>query len=446
MKTLISVVAFFLLTACQPKETSVQKYETKYPTFEEQEQAEKMLENLGYDKDDEGKVIEAIHTNNTALLQFYLDSGFHGFIIDPLVEAASIGNLDILQYLVEERGLSVNGSDELGRTPLTAAIQAGHKEIISYLMEKGAEVDWADEEGRTPLIFATARGDNDTVKRLLEKGVDVNRRDYIGNTALVVAAVKGHSHIFKMLLEKGADPHAKNNFNANLVHAAVVGGNAQILRDLMNRKVDVNLRDKTSNTPLAMAVYRFSIPFVDILLQNGAATYKLDQDGDSPLMLAMRGAFEAQDKRDQLAKLLGGSEQEDLPIRIDKDLNTSSLLVMKLLNAGANPNLAGRDKTTPLMLAAMLVNGTIIDELIKAEAEMNAQDTKGWTALHYAAEGGNTWNIDSLIAAGANPHIKNNAGQTPLKIAQKWGLTDAAKTLSKAMNSPRPVQEAQEEK
>ena len=179
MKTLISVVAFFLLTACQPKEkeTSVQSYETKYPTFEEQERAEEMLANLGYDKEDEGKVIEAIHTNNTSLLQYYLDSGFHGYIIDPLVEAASVGNLAILQYLVEERGLSVNGSDELGRTPITAAIQAGHYEIISYLMEKGAEVDWADEEGWTPLMFATARGDTETVARLLKKGVDVNRRD-----------------------------------------------------------------------------------------------------------------------------------------------------------------------------------------------------------------------------------------------------------------------------
>jgi glutaminase len=52
----------------------------------------------------------------------------------PLHLAASSGNFEIVQYLVE-KGVNVNTKDRWGATPLN---DASRKDIIEYLKSKGA--------------------------------------------------------------------------------------------------------------------------------------------------------------------------------------------------------------------------------------------------------------------------------------------------------------------
>lgn len=58
--------------------------------------------------------------------------------------------------------------------------------------------------------------------------------------------------------------------------------------------------------------------------------------------------------------------------------------VEKLLDAGADPNLAGRNRLPPLHLAAMLGSLELVERLIVAGASIQASDFVNFTALHCA--------------------------------------------------------------
>ena len=55
-----------------------------------------------------------------------------------LLEAASVGNLEMLKYLVEIYGAEINIVDKIGRFPLSVANGYGHLKVEQYLNEHGA--------------------------------------------------------------------------------------------------------------------------------------------------------------------------------------------------------------------------------------------------------------------------------------------------------------------
>ncbi len=96
-------------------------------------------------------------------------------------------------------------------------------------------------------------------------------------------------------------------------------------------------------------------------------------------------------------------------------------LVMKLLNAGADPNLAMQRNVTPLMFAAL--SGSIPDVklLLAKKANPDALDDKQQTALHYATQSPAEVSeelIQELFQASINPFQKNGKGLTAVEMAQ----------------------------
>ncbi|RNC50543.1 putative ankyrin, partial [Trypanosoma cruzi] len=107
--------------------------------------------------------------------------------------------------------------------------------------------------------------------------------------------------------------------------------------------------------------------------------------------------------------------------------------VKKLLNLGAEVDLKGPDRETPLYIACF--NGKIDVVLLLLEYGANVDAKNGnndETALHVAARTGNCAIIDILLRSGANLNAKNVRNETPLYMAAKAGLHDAVYQLLKA--------------
>jgi len=86
--------------------------------------------------------------------------------------AASDGDLQRVQYLIEHEGLSPNVPDANTYTPMHAAASYGHTGLLEYLVSKGGDVNVTDEDGDTPLYTVETL---EVAKWLVDHGAIVDR-------------------------------------------------------------------------------------------------------------------------------------------------------------------------------------------------------------------------------------------------------------------------------
>ena len=120
-----------------------------------------------------------------------------------LIQACASGEVAKVADLVSEKNVDPFAGDESGRTPLAVACEAGHMEVVKFLMER-------DKEGRalkgaggtTPLHVAARGGHIEVVKYLIDdRGMDPSCEDSNGFTPLDCAQ---NNKMRKCLLSHGA--------------------------------------------------------------------------------------------------------------------------------------------------------------------------------------------------------------------------------------------------
>ena len=97
-----------------------------------------------------------------------------------------------------------------------------------------------------------------------------------------------------------------------------------------------------------------------------------------------------------------------------------------LLQKGANPNLADKKGTTPLMLATQLGYVDGIDWLVRKNAQVDQTNRAGETALILAVQLRNPEAVRALLKAGANPDkTDSRAGYSARDYAKQDGRASA---------------------
>ncbi len=97
-----------------------------------------------------------------------------------------------------------------------------------------------------------------------------------------------------------------------------------------------------------------------------------------------------------------------------------------LLQKGANPNLADKKGTTPLMLATQINFVDGIDTLVKRKAVVDQTNRSGETALILAVQLRNSEAVRLLLKAGADPDKKDSrAGYSARDYAKQDGRASA---------------------
>ncbi len=113
----------------------------------------------------------------------------------------------------------------------------------------------------------------------------------------------------------------------------------------------------------------------------------------------------------------------------DAARNGDRAAVRSLLRQKVDVNLAALDGTTALHWAVRADDIETADLLIQAGANVKASDRYGVTPLSLACVNGNASMIRRLLAAGADPNSVDPAGETALMTAVRTGTPDALQAL-----------------
>jgi ankyrin repeat protein len=190
----------------------------------------------------------------------------------PLYHAAIFGFRDLAEHLITEHPEHVNARGGKYQTPMHAAANAGHANIISLLIEHGAEMEARSGSinGGTPLNRAAWGGRLEVGQCLLDRGADINARDHHRHTPLIHAAMVGHVEFARMLLDRGANINARDSdLHTPLIHA-MYEEHVEFARMLLDCGADINAQDRYLRTPLIRAAFAGHVEFTRMLLERGA--------------------------------------------------------------------------------------------------------------------------------------------------------------------------------
>jgi hypothetical protein len=139
--------------------------------------------------------------------------------------------LNVTRLKIQHTEFDVNGSDSVGNSTLSHAVQERHLEVVEELLRAGADVNTANRYGGTPLMTAVAFDAESTaiMERLLDAGADIDLQNDGGETALMYAAKYGRKEALRILLARGANPAIRDNDGRT---AAAVTGNSKDAAEL----------------------------------------------------------------------------------------------------------------------------------------------------------------------------------------------------------------------
>ena len=261
---------------------------------------------------DEKRIVEIAAADSTIVNA----ANSHGHV--PLGTAISAGCLERVKSLI---ALGANPSHSYhGRTLLDAAAYAGHIEIFRYLVSFDmqptvhhaaaiGDIPLLEEMltanpdlrnptaagGRwriTPLHAAVIAGNRASVEFLLARDVPIDAENHNGHTALALCAEhprgKANVPIAQLLVAHGANANAAGGHHGGtMLHRAVMHGDTTLARLLLEHGADPNCQDWSGKTPLHHAVAK-NRQLVAVVLAFSPDVRVLSREGETPLQYARR--------------------------------------------------------------------------------------------------------------------------------------------------------------
>ncbi|CAL8071610.1 unnamed protein product [Calicophoron daubneyi] len=279
-------------------------------------------------------------------------------------------------------------------TPLHLATKEESEEIVEALLEHHAKVDAKTKKGFTPLHLAAKYGSLSLARMLLEKAhADPNAVGRSGFTPVHVAAYYNQSAVLELLADHGGDikQTVKNGFTP--LHLAAKRNYVDCVNALADRRADVDAKSKNGYTPLHLAAQDGQLEVVRLLIDTYKATPSVAaKDGLTPLHLAVQ-----EDKTDVAECLLNAgapinaatTEASFTPLHTAAyrgQLASVRLLLSRLPESDIPKAVNARTRmgSTPLHLAAQQGHLQVVLKLLQAGANPNARNRQGWTAAQLA--------------------------------------------------------------
>jgi uncharacterized protein len=385
-------------------------------------------------------------------------------------------------------GADVRAANAYGVTAMELAGETANARIIGMLLKAGADVESPNAEGQTALMSVARSGNVEAAALLIRHGADVNAAErFGGQTALMWAAARHHPEMVELLAAKGADVNARaivRNFERHITQEqryknTHTGGLTPLLyairencgacvEVLMKHGADILLPDPDGIAPLTIAMMNRNWDIAKRLVEAGADVNQWDIYGQSPLHVAIEGAYvgraamgnpgsdgrsNATPGTELVAMLVerGADPNQQMFFRAPKEsglvsdsargttpfhravYSLDNELIRYLLAHGADATLNTAAGETVMMLATgargreediietlRLLREAGADPNVVRRIQYITRD-HGGTALHDATRAGKKKVMAELIALGADPDIKDEDGLTALDYAMSRG-------------------------
>jgi ankyrin repeat protein len=179
---------------------------------------------------------------------------------------------------------------------------------VKASLESGVSPNGRDYWGDSPLMAAVRHDNVELVQILLDAGADTEAR-WRGYTPLALAAIKGNVPATRLLLRAGANPDRANVEGDAPLHAAIRKGHTDVVRALAASHPDFRRYDRDGRTPLALATMMGQDAIADALIEAGAPLEVGDRYAHSPLWIA----YTYNDFKMMRLLLKHGADTADLP-------------------------------------------------------------------------------------------------------------------------------------
>lgn len=252
---------------------------------------------------------------------------------------------------------------------------------------------------------------------------------------LIDAVSHGKIDELKEILGDDADLSDKR-FSGIVDHAIFVEAEPELLEMLLKAGADVNSKDKFGQTPLVSLAMssRWNPSNAELLIKYGADVNSQDNNGRTALLFAA-----ADGRRDLVRLLLEAKADHNV---INDDLETPLMLAAKkcdectklLIEHGAEIDRKGKHGVTALMLAIKKWNFEVVQRLVDSGSDLKIADDDGNTALLVGASVAFKDGIQYLHEHGANVLVKNHNGDNALVLcaAYEFEAEKAAQYLIEA--------------
>ena len=272
-------------------------------------------------------------------------------------------------------------------------MDSGYLDGVAAMIRDGARLDAVNASEQTLLFHAATWCGPDIVQLLVDAGSDINHQDKWLRTPLHYAVNNDDPRAVDVLLKAGANTELRDSEGQTPLREVLL--EPEVLERLLAAGADADAPDNRQNTALHAIVVYHTLVAMPLLLKAGANPNLVNEDGDTPLHVA-----------------------------VGCGVQCPAQAVKLLLAAGADVNAKGAGGRTPLHVAASSDHTEAVVALLEGGADLHARDNQDSTPLHLAAEDVGdeaSETIPTLLSAGADVHARDCYGSTPLHCASFWG-------------------------
>uniref|UniRef100_A0A4W4H7B4 Neurogenic locus notch homolog protein 1 n=1 Tax=Electrophorus electricus TaxID=8005 RepID=A0A4W4H7B4_ELEEL len=179
--------------------------------------------------------------------------------------AARYARSDAAKRLLEASA-DANIQDNMGRTPLHAAVAADAQGVFQILIRNRAtDLDARMHDGTTPLILAARLAVEGMVEELINCHADVNAIDDFGKSALHWAAAVNNVDATVVLLKNGANKDMQNNKEETPLFLAAREGSYETAKVLLDHFANREITDHMDRLPRDIAQERMHHDIVRLM-------------------------------------------------------------------------------------------------------------------------------------------------------------------------------------